>query len=241
MDDWPTYTGGTASPPHDVQVVAWTERVDATRVDRWRAMLTPDELARAERFRFERHATAWTAARGGLREALGLALGRDPASLRFETTPRGKPSLVDASGLIFNLSHTEGMVMLVLARAGAVGVDAEALRPVPERDAIARTHFTSAERAWIGGAERRGQGDWAFMRLWTRKEAVIKAVGIGLGYPLTDVDVSLGTHGHAPAFADGAPGGAGSWWLGDLAVGDGHLAALACRFSPGEISRSRLR
>lgn len=215
--------------------MGWSPACDAARLVEWRAGFAPDEVERAARFRFERHRVAWEAARGGLRELLGGYCGRAARDLRFALGGDGKPALAGGGGLHFNLSHTDGLVALAVTRSGEVGLDVEARRPVPERAAIAGTHFSARERRRFAEEEATGRGEAYFLRLWTRKEAVIKAVGIGLGYPLPKVDVSLAEGATAPIFEADAPGADGVWSLADLDVGGGHAGAVASRFSPAVV------
>ena len=186
------------------------------------ALLSPDERARAARFVNPVHAARFAAGRGRLRAALGRVTGRDPASLRFETNPQGKPSLPD--GPEFNLSHSGARAMLAVSDGPEVGVDIEEWRPV--EPAVARRYFTAAERAELAAMEFRE----GFFRCWTRKEAVIKAVGLGLSMPLGSFDVTLGA---APRLARIEGGAASEWHLADLSPGPGCAAALAIRDPSG--------
>ncbi len=234
--NWPALPASPALAGDEVHVIGWSPDGGAARLSAWRASMSADEVERAARFRFDRHRVAWEAARGGLRELLGRYCGRAGSELRFTLSADGKPALVGGGGLRFNLSHTEGLVALAISRGGALGVDVEALRPVPERAAIARTHFSVGENRRFASEEAAGRGEGYFLRLWTRKEAVIKAVGIGLGYPLPRVDVSLLAGAQRPRFEPGAPGADGAWALSDLDVGAEHMGAVACRFLPAGIS-----
>ncbi|MEZ4265863.1 MAG: 4'-phosphopantetheinyl transferase superfamily protein [Myxococcota bacterium] len=238
--NWPPYPGPAPLLDGDVHIVGWAPGAGSERMAEWRATLAADEVERASRFRFARHRLAWEAARGGLREVLGGYVGKAPAELEFAVATDGKPSLVGGRGLRFNLSHTDDLVVLAMTRGGELGVDVEARRSVPERAAIAQTHFTATERALLAAAERDGDGERCFLRLWTRKEALIKAVGIGLGYPLPRVDVSWAAGSGGPVFQPDAPGASGAWTLDDLDVGPDHQGALACRFFVGEIRSFRL-
>ncbi|MCB9730018.1 MAG: 4'-phosphopantetheinyl transferase superfamily protein [Deltaproteobacteria bacterium] len=225
----------------EVHLIAWATPGSPERMDAWRGLLSADEAERAARFRFARHARAWEAARGGLRELLGRYAGGSPQALRFTLGPHGKPALEGSGAPDFNLSHTEGLALLAIGRGGALGVDVEARREVPERAGIARSHFSDAEVALLEAEDAEGRGADCFLRLWTRKEAVIKAVGQGLGYPLRRVTVGLASALDGPIFEPGAPGAEGPWSLEDLDPGPGFRAALACRFRPGAVRLFRWR
>jgi 4'-phosphopantetheinyl transferase len=138
-------------------------------------MVRPED---ARRLLATHHAARWLLAR---------ALDRRPEELAFSPDLRGKPQLRDGS-LQFNLSHSGPWALLGVSRSRAIGVDVEELRAVPEAEALARDHFTAAERdAWeASGPEAR---DRAFLRVWTRKEACAKALGAGLLVPPRGLDV----------------------------------------------------
>jgi len=132
----------------------------------------------ARRLLAAHHATRWLLAR---------TLDRRPEELAFSTDLRGKPYLRDGS-LHFNLSHSGPWALLGVSRSRAIGVDVEELRAVPAAEALARDHFTAAEReAWeASGPSVR---DRTFLRVWTRKEACAKALGAGLLVPPRRLDV----------------------------------------------------
>ncbi len=126
--------------------------------------------------------SAWT--RGVLAGYLGVA----PDTLAFARGAFGKPRLAGAGvdgPLEFNLSHSGGIIALAVARDG-VGVDIEAVRPLPELDAMAARSLAATEhREWTAAPPERRLD--VFHRLWTRKEACLKAAGTGLVANLADV------------------------------------------------------
>ena len=166
------------------------------------AWLCGAERRRASRLRFERDRRRFVAARARLRQLLGARLGVAPQAVEIAYGGRGKPALARrfaGSGLRFNLSHSEGVALYAFSRAGEVGVDLEALRALPEADRIAARVFAPRERAtYLALAPR--HRPLAFLRLWTRKEAFVKAHGAGLSMPLDSLDVSglAGVRSFAP-------------------------------------------
>lgn len=184
-------------------------------------VLSPDEVARASRFARAEDALAFRAARSGLRHILAEYAGGSPADLVFDYSAEGKPFL--AAGPAFNLSHSGGLSALAVAvgRQVRVGLDIEAHRHVG-RD-VAERFFSTAERAALaslsGDAWREG-----FFRCWTRKEAFVKALGLGLRCPLDSFDVTLGPEARLTRVAEG---GADRWTLVDLLLGTGFAGALA--------------
>lgn len=159
------------------------------------ATLAPDEQERAARFHHERDRRRYLAARCALRERLAWHTGRSAASLRFVTGAQGKPALQDAQTCRFNLSHSEDLALIGIGGEDGdlseVGVDLEWHRPVEAADALARSHFTPAEQAAWAGFDP-GSRDAVFLRLWTRKEACLKALGSGLSVAPTRVDAGPG-------------------------------------------------
>src|SRR5258708_7381983 len=145
-----------------------------------RALLSQDELNRASRFHFEKDRTAFILARGFLRTMLGRYL--DGEEVHFVYGSYGKPAL-DRAGPSFNLSHTNGLVMLGLTLENGIGVDVERIRPIENRDAIAERYFSRSEYGQV-------LSDEAFFQCWTRKEAYIKAVGGGLSIPLRSINTA---------------------------------------------------
>src|SRR5258708_1995291 len=110
------------------EIDVWWERLDADpdQVASLSALLSPDETARAGRFRHPRHRDRFTVRRGMLRSILGAYLGQNPAMLRFGYGPFGKPALDHGSGtggLCFSVSHSHGIALYALARGVDVGVD----------------------------------------------------------------------------------------------------------------------
>ena len=193
--------------------------------------LSPTERARAARFLRPADAVAYRAAHAGLRTILGAVTGCAPAALAFQTTAQGKPLL--PGGPAFNLSHASGWAALAMAPV-AVGVDIEAHRPVePE---VATRFFSAAEQAALaplaGAAWRQ-----AFFRIWTRKEAFVKALGAGLSHPLDSFDVTAGADAQ---LARHAAGRAADWALIDLPLGTGWAGAVAVE-AGGAPARLRLR
>jgi 4'-phosphopantetheinyl transferase len=128
----------------------------------------------------------FVAARCALREVLALACSQDAAELHLGSGEFGKPMLLDCELPIhFNLSHCGPLALLALSRLAPVGVDIELHQPMPEVEALALEHLTPEE--WSAYAQQACSADFdglqrerAFLRLWTRKEACLKAWGCGL-------------------------------------------------------------
>ena len=151
-------------------------------------MLNPEELGRAERFRVAAAARRFIGARAALRMILGRATGAEPADVVFLFGEHGKPRLPDG-GLFFNASDSGDYVVVALATA-EVGVDIELARVVRRRDGLARRVCTDRELEMLARAPE-GERDALLLRLWTCKEAALKAVGIGLSGGARNVEAEI--------------------------------------------------
>ena len=152
-------------------------------------MLSPDERARARRFRFERDRQRFIAGRGQLREVLGAMLKVEPMALVLEYGPFGKPRIAAPAlcrALHFNVTHAEDLGVYAVANE-EIGVDVERLREVPEAQSIAALFFSAREAARLGALPHEKQTE-AFLKGWTRREALLKVAGLGLGQPLPQAD-----------------------------------------------------
>ncbi|MDM0088163.1 MULTISPECIES: 4'-phosphopantetheinyl transferase superfamily protein [unclassified Variovorax] len=197
------------------------------------ATLSPDEIARARRFVFEKDRHHFMAARAALRQLLGQRTGLSPAALQFTAGPFGKPALADVPGLHFNLSHSGATGVLALSERLATGIDVELLRPMPDARALADAYFAPGERAAIAaiGDDDATVRDAAFLGCWTRKEACLKAVGIGLH--LATAGFEVGTRADERTVEIATADGIERVWLQPLELGDGLVASLALRRGHG--------
>jgi 4'-phosphopantetheinyl transferase len=151
--------------------------------------LSSDESQRAARFHFPEDRDRYIVAHGCLRNVLSRYLHSRPDQLIFATNEYGKPVLPD-NKLEFNLSHSGDFALIALAWERQVGVDVERIRPDLSTEAIARRYFSQREVSELLALPPE-QREIAFFRCWTRKEAYIKAKGLGLSLPLESFDVSL--------------------------------------------------
>jgi 4'-phosphopantetheinyl transferase len=190
-------------------------------------VLSPDEIERAARFRFEGDRAQYVRTRGSLRLLLGSYLELPAREILFSYTKNGKPGIVGQQGrnVEFNVSHTKGMAILGFTRGCRIGVDVEGIRTDFQTSEIAERFFSFAEREALReiAPEHRHQ---AFFRIWTRKEAYIKALGEGLSHPLHQFDVSLGDAARLISTRPDATQ-AQRWWLENVTVSADFAAAVA--------------
>jgi 4'-phosphopantetheinyl transferase len=156
---------------------------------------------------------------------LGAYSGLPPTALRFQYGPQGKPFL-EGSDVQFNLSHSGNLALFAFARSRALGVDLEATDRAVEGDALAARFFSPAENAELAALPPEVR-QAAFFACWTRKEAYIKATGLGLSLALDSFDVSVAPGRSARLLATRPRAEeATHWQLTDLSVGPGYAGAL---------------
>ncbi len=196
-----------------------------------RQVLGIDELARADRFHFPKHRDQFIAGRGLMRVVLGCYLQCPPSELRFTYNLYGKPALVEAGTLRFNLAHSHGLAVCAVTRGREVGIDVERIRSQVSSDGIAERHFSARELATLRSlpAEQREE---AFFHCWTRKEAYLKATGRGLSVGLDTFDVTVAPDEAAQLLeVRGQPEEAERWSLRRLDVPPGYVAAIVAEGS----------
>lgn len=203
---------------------AWLDR-DAASLPNLASTLSQDEIARANRFHFERDKNHYVMARGLLRELLRRYLAEAPGRVEFSYGEFGKPALAGvhaSSGLSFNVSHSGGLAVYAFAENRNLGIDVEQIKADFVSEDIARRYFSARELHDLLSLppEKRAE---AFFHCWTRKEAYLKARGAGLKIPLDSFSVSL-LPGQPVELVAGTEAG---WQLTALQLGIGFAGALA--------------
>jgi 4'-phosphopantetheinyl transferase len=226
------------------------------------AWLDPTEQERAARFRFSIDRAHFIARRALLRAILSRLLGLPPQSLVYQTGPYGKPALftppalypakpsglqegetagvsagtcLKPSDLRFSLSHSDGLVLVAVSIGRELGVDLEQIRRDFDYSQVAQQFYSPAEQAMLRSLPADDQ-PWGFYNAWTRKEAYIKAIGLGLSLPLDDFVVSL--HPDEPArlldTRQGLPG-ADTWTLFGLEPAPDYAGAVCAQGQDWEL------
>jgi 4'-phosphopantetheinyl transferase len=173
------------------QIHLWLAYLDQIRDARllaeFRALLSEEELRQLVRFHFERDRHRYLVTRAMQRSVLSKYADVAPSSWRFTVNDYGRPSIavehVAAAGIEFNLSHTDGLVVMGVARERAIGVDVENVRTREADIEIADRYFAPEEVAELRTLPGGKQGQ-RFFEYWTLKESYIKARGMGLSIPL---------------------------------------------------------
>jgi 4'-phosphopantetheinyl transferase len=218
---------GEAAATLYINLCTWPLDVPAGAEERLASLLSEDELTRAGRFVSALDRARFIVARTGLRQVLADLTDALPKDVRFTYSAKGRPALAGQEGdLDFSLSHSQGLAAVAVTRGVRVGLDIEGLRPVKEN--IAARYFSQAEHrelACLPAADQLA----GFYRCWTRKEAVLKALGDGLSRPLDSFDVSVARDTPILERLDGDPGAMRHWTLFHLEPAPGFVGAIACR------------
>lgn len=224
----------------DIWLTFLDDAHDPSLLDAYRALMSPTEREQQQRFVFEKDRHRYLVTRALVRTALSRYASVPAARLAFVANAYGKPALAEAPpDLAFNVSHAGNLVVLAVARGGALGVDTEGVESRIAVDDLADRYFAreEADELRTQPVERRQR---RFFEYWTLKESYIKARGMGLSLPLDRfgfrfphaAGVSLWTH----ADVDDAPQ---RWRFSQFAT-PGHLIAL-CAESAGPLAVQAIR
>ena len=209
------------------EVRVWTVDLDDEEVGRKldRIPLGADEVQLELRFIHPRDARRFRRRRAFRRVILGDLLGIGAGEVEFGLGPFGKPVLSGGAGALhFSATHSAGRTWLAVSAAGPLGLDveAESLR-LPELPGLIAQLAPAEQRALERVAER--ERGVAFLDVWTRKEAVLKAAGMGLKGDLSSFVVPVGPLPQGE-WVDMGPGTL-RWWVRDLCFGVAFRGAVA--------------
>ena len=150
-------------------------------------LLSPEETRIASSYRFVKDLREFVITRAVLRQVLARYTGQSPPDLRFESNPAGKPVLPGAQTPHFSVSHCADLALIAIARV-RIGIDVEHVRPGNFWQKVVGKCLSSRESAYLEALPAKSRTE-ALYRVWTRKEALLKAVGTGLLYPPHQVSV----------------------------------------------------
>ena len=221
---------------------SWPPSFPTGRVDIWRLrldepskadsaiVLSPDEMARANRFHFEKDRIRFTRCRSTLRILIAGYLSVSAAEIVFQYSTSGKPGVIteqNSRALQFNVSHSGNFALIAVGCEHRVGVDVEKIRTDADTTALAERYFSIRERAGLRTLPEPLRVS-AFFACWTRKESFLKATGDGLSFPLANFSVTTDPDSN-PEIEEinGKADAAKQWRLADLKVAAGYRAALA--------------
>jgi 4'-phosphopantetheinyl transferase len=230
-----------SSPPslaEAAQVDVWLARDprlrDAALLESFARLLSPDEAQRVERMQYPEGRHQMLVTRALVRNVLSHYSPQvPPADWRFDRGELGRPSVARdmpeaARALHFNVAHTKGLVVMAVGRMPEIGVDVERVDP-GVRLAVARRYFSPAEVAALDALPP-GQQPRRFQRLWTLKEAYLKAVGTGISGGLGSMTFHFED---AIRFERSDDADATRWQFREFEIEGEYLGALACRAAAG--------
>ncbi|WP_141105081.1 4'-phosphopantetheinyl transferase superfamily protein [Rhizobium sp. R339] len=192
--------------------------------------LSPAEAAKSKSYRSDLNRRNFVIGRTLLRLLVGQLLGFDATQVEFSIGPNGKPHHVDRFGFewpFFNVSHTPGLIIIALSTESVIGIDAEHV--AGGRYFELYDHVLSVrEKIQICALEPSLQPR-AFLRVWTRKEALLKAAGFGITQELSEFDVSVGDSSRIlPVLRHDGQIYLSQFAVRDVSIVDSHLTSIAC-------------
>jgi 4'-phosphopantetheinyl transferase len=210
------------------RIHVWTVslRNAGAAAERLKHVLDEFETGRARQFSFDYLRDSFVALRGALRCLLRHYLATDLSGVRIGYGPEGKPVLLSAGDIEFNVSRSEDLAAIAITARCQVGIDIEHVHELPELEQLARRFFCPEEYEEIISVppiERSA----AFFRCWTRKEAYVKAIGAGLSIPLDGFAVSASESPAHIVHSGHKAGASESWRVRDLDLAPSYSAALA--------------
>jgi len=159
-------------------------------LDQLISTLSDEEISRGQRFINPKHSRYFLLAHAILRNVLSRYIDQAPEKIIFKKTQYGKPFLAD-SDLQFNLSHSNERVLVAVSMHHRVGIDVEFMQTNHRFDDLVQRFFSVEEQQEYALYTSEEAKRLAFYRGWTRKEAYLKATGLGLSFPLDQFAVSL--------------------------------------------------
>jgi 4'-phosphopantetheinyl transferase len=236
ISDWTHTSEMSALPDGTVHVWAWQNHATNESSDADVSYLSEEEVERCLRFRFQRDRISFATSHRNTRIILAHYLGSPPADLAISPEEGGKPRLYGAGAkhLQFNISHCKDMGMIAVAWNMEVGIDVEQPRRV--EPGVAERYFSAAELQQLSLLNE-SEYHSGFLRCWTRKEALLKAEGVGLRTPLDAFDVSL-SRDNPRLLAIRPPAQfRHPWQLYDISPPSTYIASLAVAEAPVAIHR----
>lgn len=217
-------------PPRAGEVHLWLVRVPpaGVAIDALIARLSPGEQARASGKRIEAKRREYITGQATLRVLLARVLDIDSQSVAYRRGVKGKPYLappLDATGVMFNITHSGEMVMLALSLHAKVGVDVEWRNARTDPERVARRAFSEQERAAMAALPADRQRAH-FFQIWTCKEALVKCTGLGIHSGMAQFQVALDARGARVDRAWQRQAGVERLCIVPLALGEGHAGAL---------------
>ena len=212
----------------EVHVWGFSLDVDPAELARVTHYLSGVEQERVNRLVSGRHQQEFMMAHLVLRKVLSRYYAQGPQELDIQKTSAGKPFLTHDHAVRFNLTHSHGRALIAIAKDREVGIDLEKVRPEVDIVSLANRFLSSQDQAFIGGGDSKRRHE-RFLQVWVAREAVFKAEGKGMTFPLHHDHVELSSDGKEGRLVRGGGGSKGtnmpirflpleSGWVGAVAA-----------------------
>ncbi len=226
MDNWHSWQTCLFNFDASHQVHIWLMPVRNS--EPFLKFLTEAEIQRANKFRVQTARDQFVVARAALRVLLNRYFQLESPTIQFKINQYGKPFL-EHPNIFFNVSHSYDWVLIGLSQEMDLGVDIEKMRSDIDLPKLAERFFSKKEVSFFNQLPE-AQKAIGFFNAWTRKEAYIKARGMGLAIPLSGFSVELRPEHPATIIETSHdPAAVRKWSLKDLPAPEGYRAAVVAQ------------
>jgi len=204
---------------------------DAMTLDAAISLLSKQERAQCQRFRFAEDSHHYLVSHALVRNLLSKYIDLPPERWLFEKSEKGKPEIAntDVPSIRFNLSHTKGLAACIVTASCDCGIDVEKIYARHNPIGVAKRMFSDAEYKAMLGLHGREQLEFFFTR-WTLREAYVKARGIGISFPTRKLNFNIESSSDIHIeFQPDIKDSSENWQLGLLPLTAEHITAVAIR------------
>lgn len=220
---------------HVLRVAQFDHLGEEELTHRYGVLLSPEERARQKRPTLESKRREILLTRALARTVLSRYAEVDPRDWRFGASANGRPFVASPKvGFDFNIAHTSGVIVCLVAGTGTVGVDVEMMTRRTDLDEVAAHFFSPAENDALRALPAEDRRE-RFFTYWTLKEAYLKACGLGLALPLDAFWFSVDAVTPAIAFDARISDEPSAWRFRSFRLSEDHLCATAAKGGPHEI------
>lgn len=182
----------------DGEIHLWSSFLDQPEdiINRFFAVLSEEEKYRVNKYKFKSLRDRHTVSKGLLKSLISKYLNIETNEINFVQNEYGKPSLhleLNEIDLQFNVSHSEHLGMFAFTTGQELGIDVESIQEIPNLNQIVDMCFSDFEKEWFYKSEP-GLQKKLFYKVWTGKEAFIKANGTGLSFPLNEIEFKINSN-----------------------------------------------
>lgn len=214
---------------NDRQIHIWLIDINNYLNSDFTAYLDDQESARMHRFKFAKDRDCFIGSHAALRILLGKYCNCAPRAIAYKYTTYNKPILTKNHPIQFNLSHSRNQAIIAVTKKHPIGIDIEYMQEKEILIDLAKRFFSSKEYDEYKKLSA-SQKVLGFYNCWTRKEAVVKALGIGITYPLKSFSVNLTPETRAKILSiQNNQDNITQWQLFGFMPKDNYCAAIAWR------------